>query len=87
MHQLLLVPSIVLLTLLAFPLGCAAGYLLAVIWHGAFVTELFRVPLAILPRTYGLSILITVAATILAALLVRRRLDHLDLIAVLKTRE
>jgi putative ABC transport system permease protein len=83
----LLVGEIALLTLLAFPLGCAAGYLLAVVWHGAFVTELFRVPFAILPRTYGLSILVTVAATILAALLVRRRLDHLDLIAVLKTRE
>jgi putative ABC transport system permease protein len=83
----LLLGEIVLLTLLAFPLGAAIGYLLAVIWHGAFVTELFRVPLAILPRTYGLSILVTVGATFLAALLVRRRLDHLDLVAVLKTRE
>ena len=83
----LLLGEIVLLTLLAFPLGCAAGYMLAAVWHGAFVTELFRVPLAILPRTYGLSILVTVVATVLAALLVRRRLDNLDLIAVLKTRE
>jgi len=83
----LLLGEIVLLTLLAFPLGSAAGYLLAVVWHDAFVTELYRVPLAILPRTYGLAILVTVAGTIMAALLVRRRLDHLDLIAVLKTRE
>lgn len=83
----LLLGEIALLTLLALPLGCAAGYLLALVWHGAFVTELFRVPFAILARTYGLSIMITLAATLLAALLVRRRLDHLDLVAVLKTRE
>ncbi len=83
----LLLGEIAALTLAAFPLGCAVGYLLALVWHSAFVTELFRVPFAILPATYGVSILITVAATVLAALLVRRRLDHLDLIAVLKTRE
>ncbi len=83
----LLLGEIAVLTLFAFPLGSAAGYLLTLVWHGAFVTELFRVPFAILPKTYGLSILITVAATVLSALLVRRRLDHLDLIAVLKTRE
>ena len=82
-----LLGEIAALTLVAFPLGCAVGYLLALVWHSAFVTELFRVPFAILPATYGVSILITVAATVLAALLVRRRLDHLDLIAVLKTRE
>jgi putative ABC transport system permease protein len=83
----LLLGEVAVLTLLAFPLGSAAGYFLALIWHDAFVTELFRVPFAILPKTYGLSIVITIIGTVLSALLVRRRLDHLDLIAVLKTRE
>jgi putative ABC transport system permease protein len=49
--------------------------------------ELFRIPLVIKPATYGVSIVIALAATILSALVVRHRLDHLDLIEVLKTRE
>ena len=37
--------------------------------------------------TFGFSALIGVAATIFSAALVRRRVDRLDLVAVLKTRE
>ncbi len=75
------------LTLLAIPLGCAIGYSLARIVAGAFETELYRVPFIIEASTYGLAIVVGLAATAASALLVRRRLDRLDLIAVLKTRE
>lgn len=54
---------------------------------GAFATELYRIPLVILPATYGWAIVIGILATAVSALLVRRRVDRLDLIAVLKTRE
>ena len=37
--------------------------------------------------TYAWAMIVTVLATAVSALLVRRRLDRLDLIAVLKTRE
>ncbi len=83
----ILLGEVLALTLVALPLGCAGGYLLTRLWHGAFVTELFRVPFLILPKTYAQAILITLAAAGLAAWLVRRRLRHLDLVAVLKTRE
>jgi putative ABC transport system permease protein len=83
----ILLGELAMLTLLALPLGCAFGYLVTFLWQKAFVTELFRVPFWILPKTYAVSIIITIAATVLAALLVARRLRHLDLIAVLKTRE
>jgi putative ABC transport system permease protein len=53
----------------------------------AFETELYRVPLVIHASTYGTAILIALAATVVSAALVRRRLDRLDLIEVLKTRE
>jgi len=76
-----------LLAFLALPLGCLLGYALARLFVGAFTTELFRIPLAIEASTYGLSILIGAAATAVSAFLVRRRVDRLDLIAVLKTRE
>ena len=44
-------------------------------------------PLVITDATYGKAALITLAATAACAVLVRRRLDRLDLVAVLKTRE
>jgi putative ABC transport system permease protein len=75
------------LTLIALPLGCAIGYSLALLITDAFTTELFRIPLAILPDTFGISILVVLGATLASAFVVRRRLEHLDLIAVLKTRE
>ena len=50
-------------------------------------TELFRIPVAIEPATYGYAALLTLAATSVSAALVRRRIDRLDLIRVLKTRE
>ena len=75
------------LTLLAMQLGCVMGYGLTLLISGAFKTELYRVPFWILPDTYGISILIVLAATAVSAFLVWRRIQHLDLIAVLKTRE
>jgi putative ABC transport system permease protein len=45
------------------------------------------VPFVIAASTYGWAIVVGLLATAASALLVRRQLDHLDLIAVLKTRE
>ncbi len=83
----ILLGEVALLTFVALPLGCALGYALARLFVGAFTTELFRIPLAIEASTYGLSIVIGVVATAVSAFVVRRRVDRLDLIAVLKTRE
>ena len=47
----------------------------------------YRLPLVIEGATYGSAMLIVLAGTLVSAALVRRRLDRLDLIAVLKTRE
>jgi putative ABC transport system permease protein len=44
-------------------------------------------PMLIASRTYAFSVVVILAAAVLSALLVRRRLDSLDLIGVLKTRE
>jgi putative ABC transport system permease protein len=50
-------------------------------------SDLFRVPLA--PSGAGLAFaaLVVLAATVLSGALVRRRLDRLDLVAALKTKE
>jgi len=76
-----------LVFLAALPTGCLAGVGLIWVMSQAFETELYRVPVVLNPATFAVAIAIILAASVLAAGLVRRRLDRLDLIAVLKTRE
>lgn len=83
----ILLGEVALLAVLALPLGCLLGRGLTIIMASSFDTELFRVPLMIEPSTFGMAMLIAVAATVVSAGLVRRRVDRLDLVEVLKTRE
>jgi len=76
-----------LLVLLALPLGWALGYGLSWLITSAIDTELMRLPLVISGRTLIRASLIVMLAALLSGLLVARRLRHLDLIEVLKTRE
>ncbi len=74
--------------LLALPMGLVLGKVFAVAVAAAAVdTELYRLPPIVEPRTYAFAVLVVLAACVGSALLVRRQLDHLDLIGVLKTRE
>ena len=50
-------------------------------------SETYRIPLVVNAETYMWTALITVGAAVASGLLVRRRLNNMDLIAVLKTRE
>ncbi len=76
-----------LLTLAAIPVGFVMGWLLSAYLLSSFETELFRIPLVIHRRTYAFAAAVVLAASTFSALVVRRRLDRLDLISVLKTRE
>jgi putative ABC transport system permease protein len=53
----------------------------------AFSSDLYRVPFVIERATYGKASLVVLLATAASAFIVRRRIDKLDLIAVLKTRD
>ncbi|MDJ0683776.1 MAG: ABC transporter permease [Alphaproteobacteria bacterium] len=83
----ILLGEIALLVLIALPLGYAAGLGLIWVMAKSFETELFRVPLVLEASTIGWTLVLTLAIAILIGAVVRRQLDHLDLIAVLKTRE
>lgn len=82
-----LVGEIMLLTLLAIPLGWALGYALAAGLVGAMSTDLMSIPFVVTRRTYALAGLAVFAASLGAVLLVRRRLDRVDLAMALKARE
>ena len=83
----ILLGEVGMLIAVALPLGCWMGDGLARAIASGFDTELFRIPLAITPATYGLSVSIALAATLLSALIVRARIARLDRIEVLKSRE
>jgi putative ABC transport system permease protein len=74
-------------TLLAVPLGLALGYLFCRGIIEAMATELLRIPMVVEPVSYAWSAVSVVAVSALSGLAVRRRLDRLDLVAVLKSRE
>lgn len=76
-----------ILALLAQPLGWAIGAVIAWAMVSGFDSDLYRIPLVLTQENFARASLVSLGATAAAALLVRRRLDRLDLVAVLKTRE
>ncbi len=82
-----LLGELALVTIAAVPLGLRLGYGMAAAMLPALNSEMFRIPLVISSDTYALAAMTIVVATIVSAMVVRRRLDQLDLVEVLKTRE
>ena len=71
----------------ALPLGMALGYGLVHLIAEMLKSDQFFFPVVILPPTYAWAALCVVAAGVASALVVRRRIDQLDLVGALKTRE
>jgi putative ABC transport system permease protein len=75
------------LLLIALPAGTILGTLLSRWLMAQFQTDLFTFPYVTSSAAYGRSILFVACAVIGAALAVRRSVDKLDLVGVLKSRE
>ncbi|HEX8789532.1 MAG TPA: FtsX-like permease family protein [Polyangiaceae bacterium] len=73
--------------LVAIGPGLALGKGLAVVMMSSVNQELYRIPVLVTQATYGFAAAVTLAAAIASTVVVRRQLDKLDLIAVLKARE
>jgi putative ABC transport system permease protein len=71
----------------AIPLGFAAGYGLAALLLALMPHEMIEFPLVISRATYLYAGAVVVAAGVVSALIVRNRIDNLDMVGVLKTRE
>lgn len=71
----------------ALPLGMGLGSALTHAVVELMRSDQFLFPVEIQPRTYAWSALAVVAAGVASALIVRRRIDSLDMVAALKTRE
>ena len=76
-----------LLTLVAIPVGLLIGYGLCAYLAFEFDTDLYRVPLVLGIRVYAFAALVVIVSSIVSAVMIWRNLAHLDMVAVLKTKE
>ncbi|MFN8998770.1 MAG: ABC transporter permease, partial [Betaproteobacteria bacterium] len=83
----LLLGELAITVAVALPLGMLAGLGLVHVVVQLLQSDQFSFPVVILPRTYAWAALAVLAAAVISALVVRRRVDRLDMVAVLKTRE
>jgi putative ABC transport system permease protein len=79
--------ELALLTLLAQPPGWALGYGLAWTLNTKIAADVMRTRLIVEHSTYALASGIVLVAAVFSALVVSRRINRLDLVAVLKTRD
>lgn len=85
--SVLLLGELALGIAIALPLGMVLGWSLT---HGVVKlmrSDQFMFPVVIQPRTYAVAALCVLAAGVASAMVVRRRIDRLDMVAALKTRE
>ena len=83
----LLLGEMAIVVAVALPLGMLLGWVLVHAMVDALKSDQFFFPVVILPRTYAWAAICVVAAALASALVVRRRIDRLDMVAALKTRE
>jgi putative ABC transport system permease protein len=85
--SVLLLGELALGIAIAVPLGMALGWALTTTVVDLMRSDQFLFPVVIRPRTYAWAALCVVAAGVASAMVVRRRIDRLDMVAALKTRE
>jgi putative ABC transport system permease protein len=83
----ILLGELAIITLLAIPIGLPIGYGFAYVSTLALDTETHRFPLVVSRATFAYSTCVILAAAFVSSLYVRRKLDKLDLIAVMKVKE
>jgi putative ABC transport system permease protein len=72
---------------IALPLGMLAGYGLVQLISKLLQSDQFFFPVVIQPPTYAIACMAVLVSGVASALVVRRRIDKLDMVAALKTRE
>jgi putative ABC transport system permease protein len=83
----ILLGELAVLTLASLPVAMLVGEGLLALIVRSFQSELYRFPIVTSSAVMAVSALTVIAASLISGLVVRRRLDRLDLVAVLKIRE
>lgn len=83
----ILLGELAVLTLLAIPFGFLAGWELSRFIASNLESELYRVPLVVESTTYAFAATVVLTAALISGAIMKKKLDRLDLVSVLKTRE
>jgi putative ABC transport system permease protein len=83
----ILLGELAVLTLAAIPLGFLIGRGLCAYIASSIESDLYRIPLVLESSTYSFAAAVVLVSACVSGFIVRRKLDRLDLVAVLKTRE
>lgn len=83
----ILLGELALLALLALPVGFVLGWLLSAATVESVATDLYEIPLVLTRGTFAYAAVVVLAAAVISAGIIRRMLNKLDLVGVLKTRE
>jgi putative ABC transport system permease protein len=83
----ILLTELGLLTLLAQPIGWGLGYIMSELLRVQVSGEVMRARLIVEHSSYALASGVVIVAALFSALIVRERINQLDLVAVLKTRD
>jgi len=84
---LILLGELAILTVLSLPVGALIGYALGQFIITIFTNEVYRLPFVMTAQTVAWTFLTMIGAAAISAIAVRRQLERLDLVAVLKSRE
>jgi putative ABC transport system permease protein len=83
----ILLGELAVLTMASLPVGMLIGKGLLALVVQTFQSELYRFPIVTSAQVTAVAALTVTFAALVSGLVVRRRLDRLDLVAVLKIRE
>ncbi|WP_299732651.1 FtsX-like permease family protein [uncultured Tateyamaria sp.] len=83
----ILIGEMMLIALIAQPFGWLIGAWIAQLMSTSFTSDLYSIPLVLRPATFTTASLVVLCAAFVSVMIVRRRLDRLDLVSVMKTRE
>jgi len=83
----ILLGELAFIALAAIPLGFLIGNALCAYIAAMLQSDLFRVPMVIELKTFSLAAAVVLVSASVSGMIVRHKLDHLDLVEVLKTRE
>jgi putative ABC transport system permease protein len=76
-----------LLVLVAIPIGFIIGKVMCAYLAAELESELYRIPLILEPSTYSFAATVVLVSALLSGFIIWQKLTHLDLVAVLKTKE
>ena len=83
----ILLGEMALLTLAAIPLGLLIGYGLCAYLAFQFDSDLYRIPLVLGTNVYAFATIVVIVSSLISAMMIWRNLAHLNMVAVLKSKE